>query len=398
MPKFTLNLLKTLSAYDNTLTGLIPSLYAGMNIVSREMVGFVPSSFRNASAERAAVGQSVTYPIARSQTAIDITPAMQTPEPADKTMDNDAIVITKARATEFGVTGEEQRGLDSGSGYNDFQAQLFAEGLRTLVNEIEADMAQEAYINAALGYGTAGTTPFGSNISDSAQVLKLLKDKGAPQSGLSLCIDTAAGANLRSLNNLTRANESGTLMTLRDGELLNLNSLSIKESGQTVTHTAGTAASATTNTAGYAKGTTTITLASTGTGTVVAGDYISFAGDANKYLVKTGNTNVATGGTIVLAGSGLMQALPASAVAITVAGDSVRNVAFHQNALHLVARAPALPDEDDMAIDSMMLFDERSGLVFEVRVYPGYRKVRYEVGIAWGVKAAKADHMVGLIG
>lgn len=382
----------------NTLTSLIPDLYAGLDVVSRELVGFVPSVTRNVSAERAALNENVTYPIAPSLASANISPAMTVPEPTDRTIGNGNIKITKSKCVEFGFVGEEQRGLNNGPGYLTVQADLFAQALRTLVNEIEVDLATEARMNASRAYGTAGTTPFGSNVGESAQVRKILDDNGAPLSARSLIIDTSAGAALRTLSNLTKANEAGTSMTLRDGELLNLSGLSIKESAGIQTFTKGTNSGATTNTAGYAVGATTITLASAGTGTILAGDTITFANDTNKYLIVTGEADVSNGGTIVLQAPGLRQALPASAVAITTIATSVRNVGFQQSALHLVARAPALPQEGDMAIDSMMLTDPRSGMTFEVRVYPGYRKVRFEVGLAWGVKAVKPNHIAVLLG
>ncbi|QWY83171.1 major capsid protein [Rhizobium phage RHph_X2_24] len=393
-----------LSAYAsaNTLTGLFPDLFAAVDVVSRELVGMIPSVTRNANAERAAVGQNVTYPITPQMGTFNVTPAMAVPEPADVTIGNGAIVITKSKGVEFGWTGEEQRALNTGVGYLTVQADLFAQGLRTLVNEIEADLFVAGAAAASGATGTPGTTPFASTVGDSAQVRKLLDDRGAPATGRSLVGDTSMGAALRTLQNLTRVNEAGTAMTLRDGELLNLNGLSIKESaGAVQTTVTGTAAGATTNNAGYAKGATTITLASAGTGSILAGDFISFAGDPNKYRVVTGDADVSGGGTVVLAAPGLMEAIPAAATAITVAsaaGGYTRNLGFAQSAIHLVARAPALPQQGDLALDRILITDPRSGLTFEVSLYPGYRKVRAEVAMAWGVKAVKGEHIVALLG
>lgn len=395
-----------LAAYAaaNTLTRLIPDLYAAVDVVSRELVGMIPGVTRNATAERAAVGQAVVWPITPQLGTFDVTPAMAVPEPTDRVIANDTMTITKSKGVEFGWTGEEQRGLNQGGpGYLTIQADLFAQGLRTLVNLIEADLVTEAAINASAATGTAGVTPFASNVGDSAQVRKLLDDAGAPLSERSLIIDTSAGAALRTLQNLTRVNEAGTNMTLRDGELLNLNGLSIKETGQPYyTTTYGTAASATTNTTGYAKGATSITIASAGTGTIIAGDFISFAGDSRKYRVTAGDTDVSNGGTITIAAPGLIIPIPAVATAITVArptsGAYTRNVAFSRNAMALAARAPALPQEGDLAMERMIITDVRSGLPFEVSLYPGYRKVRAEVAMAWGVKATKKEHIVALLG
>jgi hypothetical protein len=46
----------------------------------------------------------------------------------------------------------------------------------------------------------------------------------------------------------------------------------------------------------------------------------------------------------------------------------------------------------------MMITDPRSGLMFEVAIYEGYKKMRAEVSLAWGVKAVKEAHIAGIFG
>jgi hypothetical protein len=386
--------------YANTLTPLIPDIYAALDVVSREMVGFFPSAARNMGVERAALGQSVKIPVGQVQAAVDIAPAMQVPEPPDNVFTAGSMALTKARAVPFGFTGEEQVALNNGGpGYLSARGMIIAEALRTLVNEVETDLAVEASANASRAYGTPGTTPFtGDQIEDAAQVRKILDDNGAPATGRSLVLNTSAGAKLRSVKNLTRVNEAGTQMTLRQGELLDLYGMSAKESAATVSHTKGTGASATTDNAGYAVGARTITLASAGTGTIVADDTITFAGDTNKYVVVSGDADVSGGGTITIEAPGLRVAIPTATTAITVGASYAANVAFSQNALHVAIRPPAIPAEGDLAVDRMIITDQRSGMSFEIAIYLGYKKVRYEVSAVWGVKAVKPAHIALLLG
>lgn len=388
-------------AYANTLTRLIPDLFAGLNVVSRELVGFIPSAFRNVNAERAALNQEIVYPIAPAGAMFDVTPAMNIPEPTDRIYTNGSIKITKSKGVDFGWVGEEQRGLNAGGpGYLSLQAQNFAQALRTLTNAIELDLAVCAVANASRATGTAGATPFATNVGDAAQVRKILDDNGAPATGRSLVVDTSGGAALRTLQNLTRVNEAGTTMTLRDGELLNLSGISIKESAQIQNVAASTTAGATTNAAGYVVGTRVINLAAAGTGIVLAGSQISFAGDTNKYTVAPagGDVDVSNGGAITINAPGLRVAIPAAATAITNFAAHVGNIGFVDTALHLICRAPALPQEGDAAVDRRMLIDPRSGIAFEVSLYAGYRKVRAEVAAAWGVGAPQPEHIAELAG
>lgn len=387
-----------MSAYANTLTRLIPELYDALNVVSRELVGFIPSVARNTGVERAAVGQNVVWPIAPRMGTFNVTPAMATPEPADVVIGNASMTITKSKGVEFGWTGEEQLGLSHGVGALTIQGDLFAQGLRTLVNEVEADIAAEAAANGSRAWGTPGTTPFGGDkLTDTAQLKKILDDNGAALTDRSLIIDTAAGANMRTMYNLTRVNEAGNNMTLRDGELLNVHGFSVKESAAVPVTTKGTATGATTNAAGYPVGATAITLAAAGTGNIKKGDVVTFAGDPNKYVVAEAIAAV-SGATLRLNPTGLRKAIPAAATAVTVVDGATINVGFARNALALAFRAPALPQGGDSAVDRYTLQDPRSGLVFEVALYAGYRKIRAEVVAAWGVKAVLPEHIALLLG
>lgn len=390
-----------MSAYANTLTTMIPTLYKIIDIVSRELVGFIPSVTINAdAAERAAVGQTISWHKSGTFTASDIAPAMTATAAADRTPGQGTMTISKAREVGFNFTGEEQRSLNQPGavGLAALYQSDFAQALRTLVNEVENDLALAAYKNASRAYGTAGTVPFASTIGAAAQLRKILDDNGAP-GNRSFVINTDSAAAMRTLGHLNKVNEAGTAMTLRQGELDQIHGFSIKESGCATFsngHTKGTAASATTNDAGYAVGATVITLASTGTGTFVAGDVITFAGDSNQYVVVSGDADVSNGGTITIAEPGLRKAIAASATNITVSNSYAVNVGFSQDALRLVARAPAAPAEGDQRIDEYLLTDPRSGLTFEVAVWPGIRMVKYTVALAWGTAATKREN-IGLV-
>lgn len=381
----------------NTLTSLVPDLYEALDIVSREAVGFIPAVTHDASAERAALAQTIRIPIAPASVAADIVPGQLPPNTGDQTIGNTTLAITKSRAVPFRWVGEEQKGVNSGPGYHNIRVNQIVQAMRTLTNEIEIDLGNQV-IAASRAYGTAGTTPFASDLSDPANIRKILTDNGAPLSDLHLIVDTTAGAKLRSLAQLTKANEAGTTDARSRGVLLDIHGFQIRESAGVATRTKGTATSSTTNNAGYAVGATVITLAAVGTGTILAGDVITFAGDTNKYVVASGSADVSAGGTITLAAPGLRVAMSAATKAITVGGTYTGNLAFSRNALVLATRAPALPEEGDMATDRMTLQDPVSGLAFEIAMYKEYRRVHYEVSAAWGTANIKPEHSAILLG
>ena len=385
----------------NTLTSLIPDAYAALDIVSRELVGMIPAVTMDASASRAAKDQSVRVPIAPANGAgFDVTPAMSIPAAADQTIGNTAVVITKSRGMPFSWNGEEQLGVNYGAGYLPIRANQLLQCMRALVNEVESDLCG-LHNTFSRAYGTAATTPFGTagDFTDASNVLKILKDNGAPVSDNQLVLGTAAGANFIGKQSNASVDFDGGLM--KQGILRTISGMDMRESGQVKTFTAGAMASATSTSAAFTVGQTVIPLATAGTGVVAAGDVITFANDTNKYTVASvefAGANPASGDTITLAAPGLRVAQGVATRAITVIATSARNLAFNRSAIVLACRQPARPTEGDLAIDVTSITDPRSGLTFEIAVYPGNRMVRYEVSLAWGVKNIKPEHTAILLG
>jgi hypothetical protein len=386
----------------NTLTSLTPTIYEALDVVSRELMGAIGSASRNTSAERAALNQTIMVPVAPAATAADNTPAVTPPNTGDQTVGNTTMTISKSKHVPIRWNGEEQRGLINAGSYNQLLMNQFAQAFRTLGNLMEVDLLSAAQLGASRAYGTAGTAPFGTaaDLSDIAQVRKILNDNGAPQTDLQMVANSAAMANLRGKQNvLFKVNEAGTDALLRDGMIGRLEGFDLRETGSATLFTKGTGTSYTTNTAGYAVGATAITLI-TGSGTVLAGDVVTFAGDTNKYVVAAG---VAAPGVITLAAPGLLVAITTSATAMTIGSSYTPNLAFSKSALQLVTRAPAMPvgpggQSMDMADDTMTVTDPVSGITFDVALYRQFLQATYHVRLAWGTANVKPNHVAILLG
>lgn len=382
---------------SNTLTNLIPDIYAALDVVSRELVGFIPAVARDFSADQVALNQTLRGPVTPANAAGgNVTPAMALPSAADQVITNKDVTISKSRYFPFSWSGEEQKAMDTGPGFLTIQQDQIAQAIRAAVNELEADLADAAHKGASRAYGAAAATPFATTLVDPANIKKILDDNGAPMSDRTLIINTTAGAALRTLAQLTKANEAGDTLLLRRGTLLDLHGFMIRESAQVKTFTKGTGATYNVDLGGgYAVGATTIHV-EVGAGTFLAGDVITFAGDLNKYVIATGFAGDGDG-DIVLAAPGLLQTL-ANDVAITFIATHACNVGFSRNAILLATRLPAVPKEGDLAIDHMVIEDPVSGLVFDFAAYPGFRMIVYHVSIAWGVKVIKPEHIAILLG
>ena len=384
----------------NVLTNLAADIYRAADIVGREAVGFIPSVTINSGIERVAVGQTVRSHFTRSATVGDLTPAMTIPEGTDQTVDTKTMTLTKQRGVAIPWTGEDIRFVNGGAGYETVYGDQIAQAMRAICNEIEIDLATEAYQNASRAVGTAGTTPFASNLDLVVDARQILFDNGMPVTDgrLSLIMDSLAGTKMRKLTQLQKVNESGDTRLLRQGTLIDIMGAMLKESAGVVTHTKGAGTGYDFVVAGEAVGQTTLSVEG-GTVNVTgikAGDVITHAGDAvNKYVVNTGLTAVS--GDIVIGSPGLRIA-GVDANEITIGNSYTANVMLHQAAVELAMRAPAKPAGGDAAVDVMMVQDPHSGLVFEISVYKGFNKAMIYVAAVWGKKAWKPDGIAIVMG
>lgn len=385
----------------NTLTGLIPTIYTGLDVVSRELIGFIPNVQRDATAQSGAVNQTVRSPIAPAISLENITPGATPADSGDATVGYADVTITNSKAAPIRWTGEEQLSVSQFGQYNTILADQFAQAFRALTNAVEADIGA-LYTKASRAYGTAGTAPFGTaaDLLDLSNVNRILDDNGAPASDRALIVNSAARVNLEGKHSeLFKVNEAGDAgAMLRQRQMRQLQGFSMGYSAGISAHTKGAATGADVNNgSGEAIGQTTITFdgATVNSTGIKAGDVVTFAGDGNKYVVATGST--ATGGDIVIGAPG-MRIAAADATEITIGDSYSANLAFSRNAIVLAARVPAMPEGGDDADDVMLITDPVSGLVFQVAMYRQYRRVKIEVGLAWGAACVKPEHLAILLG
>jgi hypothetical protein len=381
----------------NTLTSVIPTLQQAANTIGRELVGAIPACYKDITASRAAYNQSVNYPIVPILAASSVTPSNVSPSGADMTITAGTIVMDQLQKVSWNFSGEQLIALQTGDMpvREAILGDLFRQSQRTLVNQIENSLWVTAYKASSRAFGTAGTAPFGTaaDFTDFSNIQAILNNNGAPQLDRHLVVGSAAMINLQGKQSvLFKANEAGTTELLRKGSIGEVMGLQIHNSYPIVQVTKGTGASYTTDSAGYAVGSTAITLI-TGTGTVLAGDVVTFAGDTNKYVVTTG---VAAPGTITLAKPGLRVAIAASPTAITVGNSYTPNLAFYRNALHLVMRAP--DSGGDSAVDEVTVTDDFSGLVFQLARYGQYMQSTWEMRVLYGTKAVNGEFIATLLG
>lgn len=377
----------------NDISAILPILQDAAYRVPRESAGFVNACYKNTSATRAAKDQVVNYPIVPAGTASDATPSNTSSTGTDQTIANGSMTMDKFRKTTWHWTGEVARALMNGdiAPYRDIISQTLQQRVRLLVNEIEASLWAAAYKGASRAYGTAGTTPFATaaDFGDFAGVARILDENGCPSTGRQLVLGSAAVNNLRAKqSSLFKVNEAGSPEFLRTGNLGSVMGFNLHYSQPITTHTKGTGTSYQLSAAGSV-GDRTISV-DTGSGTILAGDIVTFAGTSDKYVVNT----AFSGGSFGLGRPGLVAA-EADNDAVTVGNNYTPNVAFETNALHLVMREP---DSGGDSGDEAMVTDPQTGLMFQLASYGQYLQRSWELRVLYGVKAIQGEFIATLIG
>lgn len=370
-------------------------LYEALDVVSREQVGMIPAVTLDPKASQVAKGQTVVIPAAPEAENEDVVASAEKPSGNGDDFGDTSLTITKVRRGKpITWTGEEE--LSVGSLVNPLVRDQYAQRMRSLVNEMEEDLALEA-AGGALSegnvIGTAGTEPFTSDLKDLTKGLKLLKDNGAPQNGeYNFVMNTLAGMNMRNLTQLQKVDNAGESTLLRQGVLGNLFGFSLRESNGFREHTKGTASGYLVN-GGASKGATQIPI-DTGTGTFVKGDIVTFGDSATQYVVAE---NVAEGST-VLKIAGLLKADIADNAAVNLAGGYTPSAGFTKGSILLATRLPHVPSGGDDAIDRTTITDPVSGISFEVALWGGAYQNTVTISAAWGVRNIKPAHTFALIG
>jgi len=379
----------------NNLTGLIPTIYTALDIVRRELIGFIPNVSVDAAATGAAVGQTVTAHVVPQGGLEDIVPGAQPAASGDHELGSVSVGITKSKAYPIRWTGEEQLALGQNGQYNAILADQFAQGFRTLSNAVEADLGS-LYTKFARAIGTAGTTPFGvaDDHSDWSNANRVLDELGCPQSGRVMVLGSQARAKVEGVQSgLFKVNEAGDAgAMLRERQLREIHGFTMGFSAGVRNHSGGTGSGYLVNNgAGYGAGDTALVL-DTGTGTVLPGDVVTIAGSGEQFVVAS-----KSGSELTLNAPGLDTVIVDDA-AVTVVGNYTANAFFHRNSLLLAARAPAMPAGGDSADDVMTVTDPVSNITFQVAMYRQYKQIKYEIGLAWGVDAPNAGLAGVLLG
>lgn len=372
------------------LDPFIGVLYAGLENTNREMTGFLRSAARNAEATQAAKGQMVYAPIADAAKPVEIVPGANAPDVTNPDVDKVGITIEHEVAIQVKLDGNETLGLSSSGNYNRVLQSRIENAYRQLANMAEKDVAAKAVAGASRAYGDGTTKMFSTkdSLEEFAQMAKILDENGCPEDGRNIVLSNSAMASLRSFSFMNKANELGSDEFVRYGYTEPIVGFKLWKSAGLSVHKAGNGSGY--KTAGdFLAGKKDLTV-DNGTGALLAGDVVTIDGES--YVIGKGTD---APGIISLNRPGLVKDV-ATGAALTAVGNYAPCVAFHEDAIQVALRAPALPVGGDSAVDSTIVFDPASGLVFRVSMYKQYHQTILEIGLAYGSSVMRSENVAVL--
>jgi len=374
----------------NTVTEVLPKLLAQGLLALRQqsiMPRFVNRAYETLAGEK---GSTIDVPIPSAIAIAAVSPAATPPSTADVAPTKVAIALSEWWEAPFYLTDKDV--LEVMDGTIPMQA---SEAVKAVANKVDQDILN--LYKSVYGFaGAAGSTPFANDLSEFLTADQVLNDQLAAVDPRAVILNARATGNAKGLRAIQDASWRNDPEAMRRSEIGFVLGYSWAMDQNVPRHTAGTNSGATTDSAGYALGVKTVTLASAGTGTILVGDIITFAGDDQTYAVTEGDTDVSDGGAISFV-PGLKVVIPTSPVAITTKASHRVNLAFHRDAFALATRPFAGADPMNLG-QYLAAVDPVSGLTLRLEVTREHKRTRFSYDILYGVQLVRPEYGCRLAG
>lgn len=385
-----------MAAGDFTMTALLPSLYAAARTVSKERCGTLDAIDLNFDSKGAAVGDTVYVPYTGTNTPGDFTPAAYAPLGTAATASTVGVAISASKKDSWSVSDEQEQSLMNGGNAQSWLTLKTANAMRVVRNIADVAANLQLSYGAARAVGTAGTTPFASDMSALVAARRELVDIGASTVDLQCVMNGAAYDNLLNSGAVNQAMIAGSDAERRTGTIRPQYGFNIREDAFISAHTCGTGTSYQVD-GTQAAGETAIVLDSEGSGTILAGDFVNLsASDTKKYGVAYGGGITAATQTLTINRPGLATAKSANDVVTLVAASSTftPTFCFDRSSVVGIVRPPKL--NSNGLITTQLITDE-FGLTYLFVRAAGYGITTYEIHLAYGFKVVN-EHVVTILG
>lgn len=373
----------------NTLTPIIPKILGRAMMALRQTAWMPRLVNSDYSVDAAKKGSTIDIQIPSALAATDVSPSPIL-TPSDSTPTTVQIPLNNWKRVAFNLSDKDLKEINANEGFIPMQ---MSEAMKALGNAVNTTIF-EAY-KSVYGYaGTAGTTPFASNYDVALDVRKILAEQLCPKGDRRFVVDNTAEVNLLKLAPFRDASQSADARVIAEGEIGRKLGFDWFADDGVPLHTAGTGSGYLVNNgAGLAVGAKSA-IVDTGTGTLVVGDIITFAGHTQTYVI----TQAYAGGAGTINFEPGLVATVADNAAITKVASHRVNLAFHRDAIAFANRS-MMSELDSMSPNPMWTVqDPKTGLVFRAELIRQAKQWAWDFDILYGAGIARRELACRLAG
>jgi hypothetical protein len=377
---------------SNNLASVAPKLLAQGLLALRQMAIMPQLVNRQYDAIAGLKGSSIDVPIPSAIAGNAVAPGATPPSTQDSTPTAVNIPLDQWYEFPFYLTDKDM--LIAMNGTIPMQA---SEAIKGAANNVDAYIM--GLFKGVYGWGgTAGTTPFASDLSAFKDARVALNKQLAPPRDRRVVLDPLAEGNAVALHNFIQAEQRGDAQGILEGTIGHKLGADWYMDQNVITQTAGvpggTPVCAASNVAGQTNAGTTaqngvtavgfvnLTGLTTSTGTYNAGDIITIAGDTQTYAVLA-NATANAGGSVQLSISPALKLSPATSAAVTLKASHTMNLHFHRDAVAFATR-PLADSAEGLGNIIQSAVDPVSGLTLRLEISREHKRTRFSYDILYG--------------
>ena len=381
-----------MSVNTNTITNIIPQLLAQGLVTLREnaiMPRLVNASY---SAQAAEQGSSIDIPVPAAITAAPVTPSYADPNDSGIVPSKVTLSLDQWKEAPFFMTDKEM--MEVMAGTIPMQA---AEAVKALANDVDAYLLG-LYKGVFSAVGSAGTTPFATDVTVATSARKFLNAYLAPMTDRRFVFNPDVEANALGLRAFQDVAWTGDARGINEGQIIRKLGFDWHLDQNVKEHTSGTVATsfAVKTSTAHDIGRTTLTTTTGGNADLKVGDLLTIAGHSQTYTVTEAAARTGGGDLPVKIAPGLRVAL-VGAEAITIIGNHAANLAFHRDAIAFANR-PLVDSAEGLGNQIMSAQDPVSGLTLRLEVSRQYKRTRWSFDILYGAKLVRPELAVRVLG
>ena len=377
-------------ANTNTLTQAVQQLLAQGLMALRQMAvmpRFVNRAYETMSGEKMS---TIDINIPSAITAQAVSPSYVAPDDAGVVPTKVSITLDQWWEAPFFLNDKEM--LEVLGGTIPMQA---SEAVKSLANKVDGHLLG-LYTQVYSAVGSAGVTPFQTDLASFLDADEKLNNTLAPPDNRYVAINAKAKAAAMSLRAFQDASFRGDQAGILRGDIGEKLGAFWFMDQNIPSHTAGTWNGTGTTTGTNAAGQGVVNLTG-GTGSILVGDIVTFAGDEQQY-VATAVTGTAPTTAITVSPNLVTAKSSTEVVTLLGASDTYRvNLNFHRDAFALVSRPFAAADPMGLGTYQSAI-DPVSGLALRLEVSRQHKRTRFSYDLLYGVKCVRPELACRILG